>query len=79
MRKLNLDGFDKGTGLPGWFSTLDADEDKQISLYEWRKAGKEIKEFLEMDLNGDGLLTTDEYSRWAQQKREADQRREGGS
>jgi hypothetical protein len=76
MRKLNLGEFDKRTGLPDWFTTLDTDKDKQVSLYAWRKAGRPVAEFLDMDLNGDGLLTPDEYLRWAKQKREAEQRRE---
>jgi hypothetical protein len=76
MRKLNLDEFDRRTGLPEWFTTLDGDKDKQVSLYEWRRVGKDVDEFLGMDLNGDGLLTTDEYSRWARMKREEERRRE---
>jgi hypothetical protein len=54
--------------LPGWFEEQDTDKDGQVSLYEWRKAGKDSKEFLEMDLNGDGLVTADEYLRFARQK-----------
>jgi hypothetical protein len=76
MRKLNLDVADSRTGLPNWFTSLDTDKDKQISLYEWRKAGKDLAEFLEMDLNGDGLLTPDEYARWAKMKRAAEKMRE---
>jgi hypothetical protein len=55
-------------GLPGWYDDLDTDKDGQVSLYEWRKSGKDTKEFLEMDLNGDGLVTADEYLRFARQK-----------
>ena len=67
---------DKRTGLPGWFTALDADKDEQISLFEWRQGGKPITEFQEMDLNGDGLITKDEYLRWAKMKMiEADQKR----
>jgi hypothetical protein len=76
MRKLTGGEFDKGIGLPEWFNSLDADKDKQVSLYEWRKAGKPLSEFQAMDLNGDGLLTTDEYVRWAKMKREEEERRE---
>ncbi len=51
-------------GLPSWFVDLDADKDGQIALSEWRKDGRPIPEFLEMDLNGDGLLPPDEYLRY---------------
>jgi hypothetical protein len=55
-------------GLPSWFDELDTDKDGQVSLFEWRKSGKDTKEFIEMDLNGDGLVTADEYLRFARQK-----------
>jgi hypothetical protein len=55
-------------GLPDWFDSNDTDKDGQVSLYEWRKAGREMKDFLEMDLNSDGLVTADEYLRFARQK-----------
>lgn len=55
-------------GLPNWYDENDTDKDGQVSLYEWRKSGRETKEFLEMDLNGDGLVTADEYLRFARQK-----------
>ncbi len=55
-------------GLPSWFNELDGDKDGQVGLYEWRKAGKDLKEFMEMDLNGDGLVTADEYLRFARLK-----------
>jgi Ca2+-binding EF-hand superfamily protein len=54
--------------LPDWFATLDTDNDKQISLYEWRAGGRPIALFQEMDLNGDGLLTPEEYLRWVKKK-----------
>jgi hypothetical protein len=54
--------------LPSWFDEYDLDKDGQVSLYEWRKAGKDVKDFTEMDLNGDGLITADEYLRFARQK-----------
>ena len=54
--------------LPGWYDEFDTDKDGQVALYEWRKGGKEMKEFVEMDLNGDGLVTADEYLRFARQK-----------
>src|SRR4051812_13432126 len=53
---------------PAIFTDLDTDKDGQIGLYEWRKAGHSIIEFQEMDLNGDGLLTVDEYARYMRQK-----------
>lgn len=52
------------SGLPAWFVELDTDEDGQISLYEWRQAGRPMVEFFEMDLNGDGLLPPAEYFRY---------------
>jgi hypothetical protein len=67
-----------GTGLPDWWATLAKENAKQITLYEWRQGGRPSKEFQEMDLNGDGILTADEYLRWARQKAldEAQRRRE---
>jgi Ca2+-binding EF-hand superfamily protein len=67
--------------LPEWFTALDTNHTKQVSLFEWRKSGRPIAEFQEMDLNGDGVITAEEYLRWAkmkaldaaQKKREADQ------
>ncbi len=54
--------------LPEWFDKLDDDKDGQVGLYEWRKAGKDMAEFTGMDLNADGLVTADEYLRFARQK-----------
>lgn len=53
-----------GGGLPEWFTTLDTDKDGQIALHEWRKAGRPIALFTDMDLNGDGFVTRDEYLRY---------------
>jgi Ca2+-binding EF-hand superfamily protein len=55
-------------GLPDWFATLDTDKDGQVSLFEWRKGGRPTAVFQEMDLNGDGLLTKDEYLRYVRLK-----------
>lgn len=52
---------DRYTGLPPWFETLDADEDGQISLYEWRTAGRKVEDYLSLDANSDGYLTRDEW------------------
>ncbi len=55
-------------GVPEWFTSLDTDKDKQISLFEWREGGKPTSQFMEMDLNNDGLLTKEEYLRYTKQK-----------
>jgi hypothetical protein len=54
--------------LPPWFNEYDTDKDGQVGLWEWRKASKDVKDFTEMDLNDDGLITADEYLRFARQK-----------
>ncbi|MGL4424409.1 MAG: hypothetical protein ACRCZF_27395, partial [Gemmataceae bacterium] len=54
--------------LPGWFTSLDEDQDGQVGLYEWRKGERKTTEFLPMDLNEDGLLTAEEYIRYRAQK-----------
>jgi Ca2+-binding EF-hand superfamily protein len=53
-----------GAGLPEWFTTLDTDKDGQIALFEWRKGGRPVATFAEMDLNSDGFITRDEYLRY---------------
>jgi Ca2+-binding EF-hand superfamily protein len=50
-------------GLPPWFNDLDTDGDGQITLQEWRKAGKSMDEFDKYDLNGDGIITPEEVLR----------------
>jgi len=46
------------------YGSLDSDKDGQIGLYEWRAASREVDTFVKMDLNGDGLLTAEEYIRY---------------
>jgi Ca2+-binding EF-hand superfamily protein len=46
--------------LPAWFAMYDTDQDGQVGLYEWRRAGQPFDRFQEMDRNGDGLLTAEE-------------------
>jgi Ca2+-binding EF-hand superfamily protein len=46
--------------LPAWFAQYDTDGDGQIGLYEWKKTGRDLKEFQAMDRNGDGFLTAEE-------------------
>ncbi|HEY2783783.1 MAG TPA: hypothetical protein VGJ05_02310 [Fimbriiglobus sp.] len=53
--------------LPPWFEHLDADGDGQISLAEWRTDLLPLALFQSMDLNGDGLLTPDEYRGYVRQ------------
>jgi EF hand len=50
-------------GLPPWFKELDTDGDGQVGLYEWKAAGRDAGEFLEIDLNQDGFLTAEEVLR----------------
>lgn len=61
-------------GLPPYFYTAEGDMDKdgQIGLYEWVKlwdpkgvglSEEKLNEFKALDLNGDGLLTAEEYLR----------------
>jgi Ca2+-binding EF-hand superfamily protein len=63
-------------GMPEWFALLDTDKDKQVSLFEWRDGNRPTEVFREMDLDGDGLLTKDEYLRYRKKKEiELDQKR----
>ena len=50
-------------GLPSWWDELDTDTDGQVGLYEWRRAERATKDFIEMDLNTDGYLTAGEWLR----------------
>jgi hypothetical protein len=54
--------------LPPWFKELDTDQDGQVSLAEWLKAGRRRAEFRVYDLNGDGFITTDEVKRYMQSR-----------
>lgn len=53
-------GGNLAKSLPAWFKQLDQDHDGQISLQEWRTAGKKIAEFRQLDLNDDGFVTAQE-------------------
>jgi len=50
-------------GLPDWFQKLDTDGDGQVALWEWRKGGKKLEDFLLWDLNEDGFITAEEALR----------------
>ena len=52
-------------GLPSWFVDWDTDHDGQIGLYEWRKAGQSIDEFVKLDSNEDGFIGADEWLTWS--------------
>jgi len=49
-------------GLPDWFARDDADGDGQIAMYEFSTTWTDavLAEFLQFDLNGDGLITPTE-------------------
>jgi hypothetical protein len=47
-------------GLPDWFHLLDADQDGQVGLYEWRASRWPVAEHGRLDRNGDALLTAEE-------------------
>jgi Ca2+-binding EF-hand superfamily protein len=48
------------SGLPAWFAQLDTDQDGQVAMYEWRRAGWAIDDFKKLDLNDDGFLVPQE-------------------
>jgi hypothetical protein len=54
-------------GLPAYFTEGDTDKDGQVGLYEWVQYSgngeEKLAEFKKLDLNGDGLLTPEEYLR----------------
>jgi Ca2+-binding EF-hand superfamily protein len=47
-------------GLPAWFKALDKEGTGQISLHQWKRTGKSLGEFREIDLNSDGIITLEE-------------------
>jgi Ca2+-binding EF-hand superfamily protein len=55
------------TNLPKYFTDADFDNDGQLGLYEWVKnvgsSEEKLAEFKSLDMNGDGLLTAEEYLR----------------
>jgi Ca2+-binding EF-hand superfamily protein len=53
--------------VPAWFKELDTDQDGQISLHEWRQAGKSLADFRKYDRNGDGFITPAEALRIGRQ------------
>jgi hypothetical protein len=48
------------SALPPWFKKLDIDNDGQIALWEWRKAGKDLRDFKKWDRDHDGFITPEE-------------------
>src|SRR6185369_4180016 len=46
--------------LPGWFKELDTEAEGQVALYQWKRSGRPIEDFLAMDRNNDGFLTVEE-------------------
>ena len=65
--------------LPAWFTKLDEDKDGQVGLYEWRKDSREVSLFTDMDLNGDGFITAEEYIRYRAGKDEDEKKASGGA
>jgi hypothetical protein len=56
------------SGLPDFFLKLDTDRDIQLGLYEWKRSGRPLKEFFDMDRNDDGFLTIEELTRHLNQQ-----------
>lgn len=50
-------------GLPSWFAASDKDQDGQVMMHEFSSYWTDSKaaEFLQYDLNNDGVLTPEEY------------------
>jgi subtilisin-like proprotein convertase family protein len=55
---------DMTEGLPGWFYELDENHDRQVAMAEFATewTDEKIQEFLALDTNDDGLLTSSEVS-----------------
>lgn len=53
--------------LPSWFREFDLNADGQVDLAEWRKAGKKLSDFVEMDRNHDGFLEATELQHFLAQ------------
>ena len=53
------------TGLPGWFTSKDANHDGQVSMSEYGKSWTErsVAEFQHIDVNNDGVITPKEASK----------------
>ena len=54
--------------LPRWFFECDLNADGQVALYEWKKMGKVIAEFVAMDSNQDGFLEAKELEQFLGQQ-----------
>jgi Ca2+-binding EF-hand superfamily protein len=69
--------------MPTWFAEFDANQDGQISLYEWRSNpyGWSDHDFFAMDTNNDGFITVEEFLRYqgAQAKLASSANRDGYS
>ncbi|MGF1579346.1 MAG: hypothetical protein ACFCD0_08295 [Gemmataceae bacterium] len=66
-------------GTPDWYTDNDTDKDGQVALYEWRKSGQSIAEFLKRDTNQDGLISPDEMVRREEQTTESTEARSTSS
>jgi hypothetical protein len=49
--------------LPPWFRQMDTDNDGQVGLYEWKRAGGKVDDFFAIDINSDGFITVEEALR----------------
>jgi hypothetical protein len=52
-----LTSVDTMPGLPDWFKKMDTDGDGQVSLAEWKAAGRPLAEARKYDLDRDGFIT----------------------
>jgi hypothetical protein len=53
------------TGLPGWFTSKDANHDGQVSMSEYGKSWTErsVADYQKIDVNNDGVITPKEASK----------------